>query len=192
MSDNGIFTIISITGAHSSVGKTTLASILLERLEGFGAIKFTKTPLYTSVTDETGVIMENGKDTAVMARSGAEKVVWIQTQTSELEDPLAIAMSKMSGLRGVVIEGNSPVDFINPHLVIFIVGQDGQIKPTAQKVREKADIIIVNSADHTQNPFISETAQDKNRQTFWIDLINRTGDIDKFLAYTKQYISTLQ
>src|SRR3989338_4069034 len=36
--------IISVTGAHSRVGKTTLCSILLNEFKGFGAIKFTKTP----------------------------------------------------------------------------------------------------------------------------------------------------
>ena len=44
--------IISVTGAHSGVGKTTLCSILFENLNGFGGIKFTKTSLYTSVIDD--------------------------------------------------------------------------------------------------------------------------------------------
>jgi len=79
MSGENNLKIISVTGAHSQVGKTTLASIILNNIQDFGAIKFTKTSLFTSVTDEPGIILENNKDTAVLSEAGAKKVYWIQS-----------------------------------------------------------------------------------------------------------------
>ncbi|NOZ67944.1 MAG: hypothetical protein GXP46_01540, partial [Deferribacteres bacterium] len=142
-----------MTGAHSRVGKTTLCSILLENLEGFGAVKFTRTRVYTSVTDDPATIMQKDKDTALMSGAGAAKVVWVRSPGGrELQDALNIAMGRMQGLRGVIVEGNSPVDFLNPHLLIFITGKDGQIKPSALKLPGMADILIINSDKKMQRP----------------------------------------
>jgi len=182
------FKIISVTGAHSSVGKTTLCSILLENLKGFGAIKFTKTPLYTSVIDDPDVIMQKDKDTAIMSRSGAEKVVWVKSSGSDLENDLSLAMGMMDGLKGVVVEGNSPADYLNPDLIIFIVGEDGQIKPSAREVSEKADVIVINSINNIKDPSSMTSLSQKNALTFRIDLIKKQGEIDKFIAYIKKYI----
>jgi len=181
--------IISVTGAHSKVGKTTLCSILLENLNGFGAIKFTKTPLYTSVIDDPDVIMQKDKDTAIMSRSGAEKVVWVRSSGSDLENDLHLAMSRMDGLKGVVVEGNSPAHYLTPHLIIFIIGEDGQIKHSAREVSEKADIIIINNGPGKMNgPSLISSSSPKNARTFRIDLIKKQGEIDKFIAYAKKYI----
>lgn len=181
------FKIISVTGAHSKVGKTTLCSILLENLKGFGAIKFTKTPFYTSVVDDPETIMKKDKDTAVMSGSGAEKVIWIKSPGRGLNDALSIAISKMNGLRGIVVEGNSPVDFLRPHLLIFIIGKDGHIKPSALRVSKRADVVIINSDKHIADPSFLGPFVKKNVKVFCMDLINRTGEIDKFLAFTKKY-----
>ncbi len=181
------FKIISVTGAHSKVGKTTLCSILLENLKGFGAIKFTKTPFYTSVVDDPVTIMKKDKDTAVMSGSGAEKVIWIKSPGRGLNDALNIAISKMNGLRGIVVEGNSPVDFLRPHLLIFIIGKDGHIKPSALRVSKRADVVIINSDKHIADPSFLGPFVKKNVKVFCMDLINRTGEIDKFLAFTKKY-----
>ncbi len=191
MSNNGLLTIISVTGAHSKVGKTTLASIILKNVEGFGAIKYTKTPLYTTVTDEDDIIMQESKDTAIMAGSGAERVVWIQSPASGLQNALDIAVGKMSGLKGVVVEGNSPVDFLNPYLVVFIVGADGEVKPSATRVAERADVIIINTANSNADPSIVTSLHNGNAKIFQIDLINKKGDIDKFVAYFRKNIKEI-
>ncbi len=182
------FKIVSVTGAHSNVGKTTLCSILLENLKGFGAIKFTKTHLYTSVTDDPDVIMQKDKDTAIMSRSGALKVVWVKSSGSDLEDDLRRAMSRMEGLKGVVVEGNSPANCLNPHLTIFIVQEDGQIKPSAREISKKADVIVINSSRQVKDPYVIIPSSTKNALTFRIDLIKKQGEIDKFIAYIKKYI----
>jgi hypothetical protein len=183
------FKIISVTGAHSSVGKTTLCSILLENLKGFGAVKFTKTPLYTSVIDDPDIIMQKDKDTAIMSRSGAEKVVWVKSSGSDLEHDLGLAMGMMDGLKGVVFEGNSPAKYLNPDLIIFIIGEDGQIKPSARELSEKADVIVINSPRQIKNSSSMTSLSQKNALTFRIDLIKKQGEIDKFIAYIKKYIN---
>lgn len=182
------FKIISVTGAHSGVGKTTLCSVLLNNLKGFGAIKFTKTLMYTSLNDEDAILMQKNKDTAILSESGAERVVWIQSPVSGLEKALNIAVGKMEDLPGVVIEGNSPVDFIAPHLILFVIGQNGEIKPSASKLVKKADIIIFNSEADEAFPPILDSIQHDNKKIFRINLANKTGEIDKFTTYVKKYI----
>src|SRR4030065_1688381 len=134
MDDKNSPFIISVTGACSNVGKTTLCSILLNEFKGFGAVKFTKTEMYTSVIDDSAMLNQKGKDTAVMLEAGAEKVVWIKSPREGLKGALDIAFSKLYGLKGVVVEGNSPLDFLNPSLVIFIINPDGDINPPAIEV----------------------------------------------------------
>lgn len=178
--------IISVTGAHSDIGKTTLASILLKNLKGFGAIKFTKTSLFTSVTDNTDIILEKNKDTAIMSESGAEKVFWIQGPADDIEDALSMAVYDMKGLKGIVIEGNSPANYLDPLLVIFIIGEDGRIKPSANELSKKADIIIINSKNKPADfPFPAGMFQE-NIKVFQIDLIDNTGEIDKFISFVKK------
>ena len=189
MTEKSNFRTISVTGAHSKVGKTTLCTILLENLKGFGAIKFTKTPFYTSVTDDLAVINQKNTDTAKMSRAGAEKVVWIQDPGEGLEDALNIALSGMTGLAGVVVEGNSPVDFLAPHLLIFITGEDGQIKPSAMGLSKRADIIVVNSETQIKDPPISASLLKENTEVFSIDLKNRKGEVNGLIACVNKIIN---
>ncbi len=188
MSTEDSLKIVSVTGAHSRVGKTTLCSILIRELKGFGYIKFTKTSLYSSLIDDAEILMQKGKDTAILSGSGAEKVLWVQSPRQGLKDVLKIAVSRMAGLKGVVVEGNSPVDFLNPHLVIFIIGQNGHIKPSALKVSKRADIVIINSEKQVeQPPFLTPMLQ-KNTKKIWINLMKKEGEIDGFLSCVKEKI----
>ncbi len=210
--------IISVTGAHSRVGKTTLCSILLNEFKGFGAIKFTKKPQTVDyrpqttdnktpngsaefaevselrtpnslLIDDINILNQKGKDTAIFLESGAGRVIWIQSSYYELENILKTALGKMADLEGVVIEGNSPVDFLNPHLIIFIIGVDGEIKPSALKVSKKADIIIINSEKHVKKLSFLSTVGRKGAKVFYINLLNRKGELDKFLCFVKEKIN---
>jgi molybdopterin-guanine dinucleotide biosynthesis protein len=187
------FKIISVTGAHSSVGKTTLCALLLNSLDNFGAIKFTKTEMFTSISEDPETILQKDKDTAIMSEAGAKKVVWIQSPYDGLEDALNMASLKMEGLNGMVVEGNSPVDFINPHLIIFIIGPDGQIKKSAKKVSKRADIIVINSGEKPDdlNSVVSEIKfnNEAEKAIFWIDLLNHTGEIVKFRTYVEKMLA---
>ena len=135
--------IIGIGGAHSSAGKTTYASLLLRAFKGWGAVKCTKTGLYSSLTDNHTIISQKDKDTRRFLDAGAERVFWVQSPPSELEEVLSMAVERLSDLRGIIVEGNSAIEFLRPDIIIFIFGSDpAKIKGTAKSVFEKADIVI--------------------------------------------------
>jgi molybdopterin-guanine dinucleotide biosynthesis protein len=188
MPDHDGLKIIAVTGAHSGVGKTTLSSILLKSLRGFGAIKFTKTPLYTSLIDDEAVIKQKGKDTAILLEAGAEKVLWIKSPYDGLHKVLDIAIEKMNGLKGVVIEGNSPLDFLNPSLVIFIIGHNGEVKPSALNAASRADVLVYNSdkiVEAVDLPF----AKRAGAGSFRMNLLEKEGEIDEFISHVKNRIA---
>lgn len=188
MADNSSFSIISVTGAHSGVGKTTLCAMLLRELKGFGAIKFTRTPMYTSLIDDDDVLKQDGKDTAIMSASGAEKVLWIKSPAEGLGRVLESALQRMKGLNGVIVEGNSPVDFLNPHLVIFIIAQDGEVKPSALKVAGRADVLVFNSDRELNHEGLPVTLRE-DVKVFRIDLIEKKGEFDEFISFIKDRIA---
>ena len=188
MNDNPPPLIISVTGACSNVGKTTLCSILLNELKGFGAVKFSKTEMYTSIIDDLEILNQKDKDTAVMLEAGAEKVVWIKSPRDGLKDALDIAFGKLYGLKGVIVEGNSPVDFLNPSLVIFIINPDGEIKPSAAEVFKRAEIVIINSDKEIKDQAFSTAIFPENAVFFRINLKNKEGEIGKFLSHVKRKI----
>jgi len=139
--------IIGVGGAHSGAGKTTYASLLRRKFQGWGAIKYTKTALYSSVVDESGILLTDDKDTKRMLDSGAERVLWIQAPPSELGEVLPMAVERLSDLKGIVVEGNSAIEFLRPDIIIFISGSDPQkIKETGEKILKNADAVIFENS----------------------------------------------
>jgi molybdopterin-guanine dinucleotide biosynthesis protein len=171
------------------VGKTTLCTTLLKELKGFGAIKFTKTLLYTALIDDINILNSRGKDTALFLESGAQRVIWVQSPYRELKGVLDMAVSRMSDLQGFIVEGNSPVDFLNSHLIIFIIGLKGKIKPSATGVSKKADIIVVNSSKQPEIPLFLSSVGRRDRKVFWIDLMGGKGEINEFFSFVKERIN---
>ena len=150
---------IGIGGAHSAVGKTTLAAALLKKLTKknksyrtdksyrtyrWGAIKYTKTPFYSSVVDDRPVLAQKGKDTAMMLEAGAEEVLWVRSPAGGLGEVLPLALERLSHLDGILIEGNSAIEFLKPDIVIFLGGTCLEsFKPSALVVMKLADIFVV-------------------------------------------------
>src|SRR4030066_2359335 len=147
--------IIGIGGAHSGVGKTTVASLILKRLKGWkgcGAIKYTKTSLYCSLVEDIKVLSEKGKDTKRLLDSGGEKVLWVQSPFSELGKVLPTAVEMLSHLKGVLVEGNSAIEILKPDVVIFVSGAEGKIKKGAEKILKMADIVIFDKEPPPEIP----------------------------------------
>lgn len=133
---------IGIAGAASGVGKTSLAEKLLGRFRGFGAIKYSKTALYTSVVEDPEIIEQEGKDTARLLKAGAEKVVLVKSPGGDdLAQALSYAADRLSHLRGILIEGNSAVELLKPDIVIFI-GNAYAKGGAAEAVFAQADVIL--------------------------------------------------
>lgn len=110
---------------------------------GWGAIKYTKTAIYTSIIDDPETLTQESKDTARLINAGAEKVLWVQSPPEELKEVLPMAVDRLSNLRGIIVEGNSAIEFLKPDIVIFVSGRHGgALKKSAERVLETADIIL--------------------------------------------------
>jgi molybdopterin-guanine dinucleotide biosynthesis protein len=135
--------IIGIGGAYSGTGKTTYASLILKRLKGWGAIKYTKTSLYCSIIDDIKILSEEGKDTKRLLDSGAEKVLWVQSPYDNLTETLQMAVESLSYLKGIIVEGNSAIEVLKPDVVIFISGTDkGKSKKDADEILKMTDVVV--------------------------------------------------
>jgi hypothetical protein len=167
--------IIGIGGGHSGAGKTFIACKVLERLHGWGAIKYTKTSLYGSVTDDIGILSEEGKDTRKFLDSGAGKVLWVQSPFHELAGILPVAIEMLSHLKGIVIEGNSAVNFLRPDIVIFIAESEAKMKEGSEKILHMADIVISDSV-------LPESPQ--GAKTF------RRDEVEKVLNYVSELVNS--
>jgi molybdopterin-guanine dinucleotide biosynthesis protein len=168
--------IIGIGGSGSGAGKTTIACRILESFGGWGAIKYTKTSFYSSITDEPDILMKEGKDTKRFFDSGAEKVLWIQSPFSELDEILPLALEMLSSVEGIVAEGNSLVEILRPDIVIFASGADGKIKSGAERILQISDIIISGGEPPPEIP--------KSAKKFHKD------DVEKYLHHIKTVLAT--
>ncbi len=161
---------IVIAGAHSNVGKTTMAERLLKKLPGWSALKVTvshqgrgpkkeKCPRnkgcractsfkgdFDIVTDKR-IINRKGKDTARLKRAGAKKVVWLRSTLKGLKAGLKMSIRELRDSEGLVIEGNSVLEHLKPDITIFIKGRRHRLKRSAKAVQKKADIIIDSKPD---------------------------------------------
>lgn len=143
--------IIGIGGAHSKVGKTTIACQILKRLSGWGAIKYTKTSFYSSIVDSLEILRQKNKDTNRLLDAGAQDVLWVQSPPEGLKEVLQIAIDRLSYLKGIILEGNSAIEALRPDLVIFVSGNEG-LKEGAEKILNMADAVIFEKDPLQETP----------------------------------------
>ncbi|MBI5694289.1 MAG: hypothetical protein HZC51_00920 [Nitrospirae bacterium] len=156
--------IITVSGSHSGVGKTTLALLLLARLSGYGAVKVSMTDFFTSVTDDPDKVCVPGKDTALMKDAGAAHVVFAQCTTEELSECLSYALNLLGGVSGAVIEGNSPARLLDPDTAFFVTGADvSAVKPSALEVLARADVVVVNVEEYEPHADTEAAVRRHNR-----------------------------
>ncbi len=135
--------IVLIGGGYSGCGKTTFGTGLLRLLgKGWGVIKYTKTAFSSTIVSRSDILKIHGKDTARYLEAGAEKVLWLQGHPEGLKEALFKGLKRLSSCRGVIIEGNTPIEFLTPDVVVFVEGEKGSAKSSAEKVRIKAHIIV--------------------------------------------------
>lgn len=168
--------IVGIGGAHSGAGKTTYAALLIKKLKGWGAVKYTKTALYSSIIDDVEILAKEDKDTGIFLSSGAERVLWVQAPASELGDILPQAIERLSDLKGIIVEGNSAIEFLKPDVIIFIWGNDpNRIKESARRMLNTADVLVGK---------ISPEDQLKWKLRLDVRVFHKTpDDHEKFTAY---------
>lgn len=154
--------IISITGTASGVGKTTVAQFLLRHFKNLSALKITTkhegkcskhsscdvcdtmTFPYKIATDPTQ-INQPGKDTALFKNAGAQKVLWLQTQSEYLEMGIEKALKHFDKNSPIIIEGNSFLHTHNADLSILVTTpREPKIKRSTKQIVSKIDIAVLN------------------------------------------------
>ncbi len=154
---------ILIGSSSRNSGKTTLAKAIIEKYKGKRAVYGIK---ITSISeknsrcihgdracglcssfDDDYIITEElckrgNKDTETLLRSGAEKVFWLKTLVSHIDEGISELLEKIPEDVLIVCESNSLRKVLSPGLFIMMRREDNEIvKSSAQEVIEKADIV---------------------------------------------------
>jgi molybdopterin-guanine dinucleotide biosynthesis protein len=123
----------------------------------WGAVKYTKTELYASFVDDKTALSQKDKDTGRFLKAGAEDVIWVKSPARDLKEVLPMAVDRLSCLDGIIVEGNSAIEFLKPDIVIFIVGKNKELwKAGTEEIVSMSDIIV-----HESESFLHETSKTK-------------------------------
>ena len=152
--------IITVSGAHSGSGKTSLIEALLKPLKGWSALKVTLThrkgecparkgchtcdelgPGFSIVSSKR-IIETKGKDTARFKQAGAKKVLWLRSSPRALGNGIRKALSLFPRSEGLIIESNSALKYLNPDLAILVKRKDSILKPSAMEILERIDLTL--------------------------------------------------
>ncbi|HTG91016.1 MAG TPA: hypothetical protein VL866_00405, partial [Pyrinomonadaceae bacterium] len=159
---------------------------LLKRLPGWEAIKLSrghyrscgKDPIACCVSDLIGAEpvvrtgreanYERGKDTGRFWDVGATNVHWTIVSDEQVEQGIKEAISRVRA-PGVIIEGNSFLQFVDADLAIMCARSDGgKVKPSARDVLRKSDVLYISSLDTDSRRAHEEF--DQWRSTLSVDL----------------------
>ena len=165
MSINHHPAVIAVSGFSSNVGKTTLVCELLKQLPGWEAIKLSrghyrscgKDPIACCVSDLIGAEpvvrsgrdanYERGKDTGKFWDAGATNVHWTIVSDEQVEQGIREAIARVRA-PGVVIEGNSFLQYLDADLAIMCArSEGGKVKPSAREALKKSDVLYISSLD---------------------------------------------
>lgn len=155
--------IVAVSGFTSAVGKTTLMCDLLRAFPGWEAIKMTRghyrscgkdphaccvshllsdQPLIRSGREQTYAF---GKDTGCYWDAGAANVHWVIVTDGQVKQGITRALERVSA-PGVLIEGNSFLDFISADFVVMVSRTSGgKIKGSARRALSQSSAIYLSS-----------------------------------------------
>ena len=158
-------TIVAVSGLSSNTGKTTLACELIERLPGWEAIKITRGHYRSCGKDPSGCCVsdllrdeplirsgrdanyEKGKDTGRFWDAGATNVHWVIVNEDQVADGINRALSRVQS-QGVIVEGNSFLDFIPADFAIMCArAGENKLKTSARRTLEKANALYLSTID---------------------------------------------
>ena len=158
-------TIIAVSGLSSNTGKTTLVCELLRRLPGWEAIKLTRGHYRSCGKDPQGCCVsdlirdeplirsgraanyELGKDTGRYWDAGAANVHWVIAGEDQVEAGIKEALSRVKS-EGVVVEGNSFLDFIEADFAIMCArAGENKLKSSARRTLARANALYLSTID---------------------------------------------
>src|SRR5205823_844481 len=157
--------IVAVSGLSSNTGKTTLACDLIKHLPGWEAIKITRGHYRSCGKDPSGCCVsdllrdeplirsgreanyEVGKDTGRFWDAGAVNVHWLIVDENQVEEGIRRALSRVQ-TEGVIVEGNSFLEFINPdYAIICSRAGENKLKSSARRTLERADALYLSTID---------------------------------------------
>jgi molybdopterin-guanine dinucleotide biosynthesis protein len=155
--------IVAVSGFSSNVGKTTLMCELLNRLPGWEAIKLTRGHYRSCGRDPAGCCVsdllrdepvirsgreanyQTGKDTGHFWDAGASNVHWVIVSDGQVEAGINEALARVKSA-GVLIEGNSFLDYVTPNLAVMCArSEGGKVKPSARRALMKSDLVYLST-----------------------------------------------
>jgi len=136
---------------------------LLRRLSGWEAIKLTRGHYRSCGRDPAGCCVSDllrdepvirsgreanyqiGKDTGHFWDAGASNVHWVIVKDGQVENGINEALARVKS-DGVLIEGNSFLDYVTPDLAVMCARSDGgKVKPSARRALMKSDFLYLSS-----------------------------------------------
>jgi molybdopterin-guanine dinucleotide biosynthesis protein len=196
-------TIVAVSGFSSNTGKTTLVCELLQRLPGWEAIKLTRGHYRSCGKDPSGCCVsdllrdeplirsgraanyEVGKDTGRFWDAGAANVHWVIVAEDQVEEGIKRALSRVKS-EGVVVEGNSFLDYVTADLAITCArAGENKLKTSARRTLAKADALYLSTVDDC-DAGTARTRFDRWRAGLSIDL-----DLNEMPVFTKEDIPHL-
>lgn len=86
-----------------------------------------------------------GKDTGLFWEAGASNVHWVIVKDDQVERGIKHALARVK-TDGVLIEGNSFLDYVAPDLGVMCARSDGgKIKPSARAALRQSDVVFLSS-----------------------------------------------
>ncbi len=192
--------IVAVSGLSSNTGKSTVVCELLSRLPGWEAIKLTRGHYRSCGKDPQGCCVsdllrdeplirsgreanyEAGKDTGRFWDAGAANVHWVIVGEDQVEDGIRQALSRVTAA-GVVVEGNSFLDYIEADLAITCArAGENKMKASARRTLGKADVLYLSTIDDCD----AMTA--RARFAGWRDGLSIDLGLDGLSLFTKEDI----
>jgi len=136
---------------------------LLRRLPGWEAIKLTRGHYRSCGRDPAGCCVSDllrnepvirsgreanyqaGKDTGYFWDAGASNVHWVIVKDEQVETGIKEALARVKSV-GVLIEGNSFLDYVRPNLAVMCArSEGGKVKPSARRALRRSDFVYLSS-----------------------------------------------
>src|SRR5436853_3459475 len=157
--------IVAVSGFSSNVGKTTLVCELLQQLPGWEAIKLTRGYYRSCGRDPAGCCVSDllrdepvvrsgresnyqiGKDTGHFWDAGAANVHWVIVKDGQVAQGISEALARVEA-DGVIIEGNSFLDYVEADLAIMCArSEGGTIKSSARRALARSDLLYLSTLE---------------------------------------------
>ena len=194
--------IIAVSGFSSEVGKTTLVCDLLRAFPGWEAIKVTRGHYRSCGRDPHACCVSNllsdepvirsgrdqnyalGKDTGRFWDAGAANVHWVIVTDDQVELGIRQAVERVTA-KGVFIEGNSILDFIEADFVLMVSrASGGKIKGSARQA------LTYSSAIYLSN-ITEEATNEREKFALWRKQSGMDALIGDLPIYTRDDLARL-